>query len=97
MTAKHVHRPVDHGLAADLAILLGASGAGAQSAPGGDEDGCSAVRSGHHRSMRGVFRVALGAPAHSPYHAGGLKTERFLSPWEKQFLLQCTCAFDRTV
>jgi hypothetical protein len=53
------------------------------------------------KGVQGCFG-ALAAPAHSPYHAGGLKTERFpkwlgKALWEKQFLLHCTCTFDRTV
>jgi hypothetical protein len=53
MAAKCLHRPVDHGLAADLSILLGAARAGAKSAPGCDKDGCGALRSGHRDSMKG--------------------------------------------
>src|ERR1700730_10747984 len=46
------------------------------------------------------FRVDEGArvgPAHSPYHAEDLKTERFQQLWEKHILLQCTCTIYRTV
>src|SRR5205823_1758882 len=47
MPAERLHGAEDHGLPADLAILLWPAAAGAKPAPGCDEDGCCALRSGH--------------------------------------------------
>ena len=47
MPAERLHGAEDHGLPADLAILLRSTGAGAKPASGCDEDGCSALRSRH--------------------------------------------------
>jgi hypothetical protein len=78
MIAKRFHRPVDHSLTANFAVLLGTPGARAQSAAGCDKDGCSSVRSGHFYSMKGAFRVALGALlAAQPLSCRRPKTERF--------------------
>src|SRR2546421_268902 len=72
MLGERVHGAEDHGLSADLAILLGSSGAGAKPASGCDEDGCGTLRSGHLDSntneqglRRGVgprWRTALTMP-----------------------------------
>jgi len=45
--AKGLHGPIDHRLAADYSILLGATCAGAESASGCDKDGGSAVSFRH--------------------------------------------------
>ena len=43
MPAEGLHGAIDHGHAADLAILLGTAGACAQAASGRDEDDCGAL------------------------------------------------------
>jgi hypothetical protein len=50
MPAKRLHGAKNHGLSADLAILLRPAGTGAKPASGCDEDGCSTLRSGHQDS-----------------------------------------------
>ena len=80
MSAERLHGAEDHGLSADLAILLGSPGTGAKPAPGCDEDGCCALRSGHLKlkySESGLCRGGGLPQAHSPYHAEYGKTERF--------------------
>jgi hypothetical protein len=48
--AERSHGPEYYGLATDHTVLLGSSRAGTESAPGGDEDGSGALRSGHASS-----------------------------------------------
>src|SRR3954465_15516665 len=52
MPAEGLHGAEDHGLSADLAILLGAPGTGAKPASGCDENGCGTLGSGHLNSNR---------------------------------------------
>jgi hypothetical protein len=78
--AERFHGAEDHGLAADLAILLGPASAGAEPAPGCDEDGCCALGSRHLNSNTDVvgFGRRGGLPGGAqPYHAEYGMTERF--------------------
>src|SRR5262245_34787143 len=61
MPAERLHGAENHGLPADLAVLLRPAGAGAKSASGCDEDGCSTLRSGHQDSIYETNRVERGA------------------------------------
>jgi hypothetical protein len=56
MPAERLHGTEDHGLSADLAILLGSAGTGAKPASGCDEDGCGTLRSGHKGLKYGTNR-----------------------------------------
>src|ERR1043166_3621843 len=50
MPAERPHGAEDNGLAADHAVLLRPAPSGTKAAPGGDEDGCGALSSGHASS-----------------------------------------------
>ena len=93
-------KTIYHGLPADRPVLFGPSRAGAKSAPGCDEDGCCALRSGHlklkYRRI-GIMQGRCLPRAHSPYHAEYGKQSDSHHLWEKRFLLQCTCTNDRSV
>src|SRR5215475_1718894 len=76
MLAERLHGAEDNGPAAHHAVLLWSARAGAKSAPGGDEDGCGALSSGHASSKTcranrfcWMSRASASRP-HSPYHAG---------------------------
>jgi hypothetical protein len=76
MPAECRHGPEYYGLTTDHAVLLGAAGAGAESTPGGDENGCGALRSGHASSRtcrvkRSCWMSPQGLSGrNSPYHVG---------------------------
>jgi hypothetical protein len=100
MPAEGLHGAEDHGLSADLAILLGSPGTGAKPASGCDENGCGTLRFGHldsNTNESGLRRGRQAALAHSPYHAEYGKQSDSHHLWEKRFLLQCTCTNDRSV
>src|SRR5262249_36542286 len=98
--AKRLHGAIDHRLATDLSILLGAAGARAESASSGDENGGGAVRSGHwarYRLFQGnecARRTAL------TMSAAKKQSDSLMIPARCRkscFLLQCTCAFHSSV
>ena len=71
MAAKRLHRPRNHGSAADRTVLLWPAGPGTKPAAGGDNDSGSPFRC-RHRDLSGAIREVkpgVSPAAHSPYHA----------------------------
>src|SRR3954470_332853 len=78
MPAEGLHGAEDHGLSADLAILLGPPGTGAKPASGCDENGCGTLRFGHLDSNTrriGVEEGASGRAGAQPLPCRIRKTE----------------------
>src|SRR5262249_48011813 len=73
MGAEGLHRAEYHSLAADRAILLRSTCAGAQSAAGGNEDGGAALRISHKTQLLGIRCGAhIMAPEGKPEKTKGL-------------------------
>jgi hypothetical protein len=88
MPAERLHGAEDHGLSADLAILLGPPGTGAKPASGCDKNGCGTLRFGHldsNTNESGLRRGRQVALAHSPYHAEYGKQSDSHHLWESGF------------
>ena len=97
MAAKRLHRPRNHGSAADGTVLLWPAGPGTKPAAGGDNDSGSPFGC-RHRDLSGAIREVkpgVGPGGAQPLSRCHVKTEGF--PIAVRILLHCTCKIARTV